>query len=487
MDRRTLGLLAIGVVLLMILVGFVGSVLGGLPSQTVALVEAELQNFERDAATFSAEKETVEAALASEPELFTATEYQQGWRDRLDEAQKRLDAAESDLAEVRALREANESASVGKIDELLTRTRAARVFAANEATEMSSVASLRVGFKQNLDQKIRELAAAHEAVAGTNFSAARNRIEQASMDWPGKKSDLQKRLSAVSEMVDGANQAWQTIETENAKRGSGGSVTYDQIIPAAQSLTDYGKTVPASLDQITVLVSQLYRSWDRILVDMEIREGTDVTFHHKIKTVDVSIKDVANKTNETSEREEWKQISESEYKAMGKNLGMTVERKSAGKYDHEAEKIAQPAGFAYMCPPGERQNQYGYWQTSSGGSFWVFYGQYAMMRSLFWGPGYYRPIYYNHYNNYNTAYRSGRSYYGTSSAGRQRYGTSGTFTSSRYANSSYKRTGGFKNSQYVRSGGSYRGSRFESRPGSSRGSFGRSSARQSGSRFGRGK
>ncbi len=119
-------------------------------------------------------------------------------------------------------------------------------------------------------------------------------------------------------MVDGANQAWQTIETENAKRGSGGSVTYDQIIPAAQSLTDYGKTVPASLDQITVLVSQLYRSWDRILVDMEIREGTDVTFHHKIKTVEVSIKDVANKTNETSEREEWKQISESEYKAMGK-------------------------------------------------------------------------------------------------------------------------------------------------------------------------
>ena len=161
---------------------------------------------------------------------------------------------------------------------------------------------------------------------------------------------------------------------------------------------------------------------------------------------------------------------------MEKNLGMTVEHKSAGKYDHEVVRVAQPAGYAYIAPRSQGRNQYGEWRSGSGGSFWVFYGQYALMRTLFWGPRYDRPIYANDYDRYSRHHRYGRTYYGTDATGRRRYGAGGSFTSSRYASSNYNRSGGFKSSRYVQSGGTYRGSRYETR-----------TSRSSASRFGRGK
>ena len=485
MDRRTLILLTCGVVVLMFLVVFIGNVMGGLPSETVALIEAETTNLERDLSTFDNEKRAVEGAIQAEAPLFLT--LQEGWNDRLQVAEERLGEAQKDLDRVRLLREEDKREAHGEVDELLTGIRAARIFAVNEASEMSSAAKFRVDFKQNRAQKVQALRGLHESVAGTNFSAVRSLVEQAALDWPAKGDDLEGRLALVTQMVDRANEAWQTIQQEDAKLEAGGSgkdVNFDGIIEAATVLTDLNKTVPASTAQIGELIPQLYRSRDKILEDMEIREGLDVTFHQKFKIVEVQIKDVAAKENEPTVREEWHQVSSSDYKKMEKVLGMAVERKSAGMYDHEAERIAQPAGYAYMAPPSQERNQYGHWQHGSGGSFWVFYGQYAFMRNMFWGPRYYRPTYSRDYNNYRATSRAGRTYYGTDASGKPRYGTGGSFTNSRYASSSYNRTGGFRNSRYVTSGGTYRGSRASS---SSRTMSVRGSSRSSGSRFGGGK
>ena len=49
---------------------------------------------------------------------------------------------------------------------------------------------------------------------------------------------------------------------------------------------------------------------------------------------------------------------------MEKDLGMAIEHKPAGKYDTESERVAQPAGFAYMAPPGQ-SNQYGHWEQQA--------------------------------------------------------------------------------------------------------------------------
>ena len=71
-------------------------------------------------------------------------------------------------------------------------------------------------------------------------------------------------------------------------------------------------------------------------------------------------------------------------------------------------KSAQGAGSHLVGNP-----RYGQWrQNSSGQSFWAFYGQYALMRSLFFSP---RPYYYSSwYPNRGWSYYGnvGRNYYG---------------------------------------------------------------------------
>jgi hypothetical protein len=483
MDRKTLIMLAVAVVVLMVIIMLPAMIPRALSSETIALVDTEVQNFERARSTFSGAKSRIENAMLSAPALFASAQFREGWPQRLAAAQKRLDDAQEDLDQAKFLREENKGESEGKIDGLLTRVREARAFAVNDVTEMSQVAEFRLDFKRGRGEKVRELERAHQAVAGTNLSAIQSRVEQAIVDWPGKRQDLNSRL-AVTQMVERANDSWQTVQEENAKQESptagldesGLYLDYDRMIDAAASLIAYQRTVPATVQQIGNLVDQLYRSWDRILIDLNIREGLDVTFHQKLKIIEWVIKDVAAKEHEHTEREEWRQVSESEYKAMEKNLGMTVEHKSAGKYDHEVVRVAQPAGYAYIAPRSQGRNQYGEWRSGSGGSFWVFYGQYALMRTLFWGPRYDRPIYANDYDRYSRHHRYGRTYYGTDATGRMRYGAGGSFTSSRYASSNYNRSGGFKSSRYVQSGGTYRGSRYETR-----------TSRSSASRFGRGK
>jgi hypothetical protein len=72
-------------------------------------------------------------------------------------------------------------------------------------------------------------------------------------------------------------------------------------------------------------------------------------------------------------------------------------------------KSAQGAGSHLVGNP-----RYGRWQrNSSGQSFWAFYGQYALMRSLFFSP---RPYYYSSwYPNRGWSYYGnvGRNYYGS--------------------------------------------------------------------------
>jgi hypothetical protein len=191
---------------------------------------------------------------------------------------------------------------------------------------------------------------------------------------------------------------------------------------------------------------------------MDVREGETLTLHHKYKTVTVHIQDPQKKQGAHSEREAWVQVSKATFDALEGKLGMSVARKPAGKYEEEAESLAQPAGYSYLAPPGQR-NQYGHWRRDShGGSFWVFYGQYMFMRSLFWGPSYH-PIYPNHYNDYRRSYTSGRTYYGRTETGQRRYGTSSQTTLSSYRSSRYVRSGGYRNSFYKRSGGNLRGYR----------------------------
>ena len=147
---------------------------------------------------------------------------------------------------------------------------------------------------------------------------------------------------------------------------------------------------------------------------------------------------------------------------MRNDLGMAIEHKPAGKYDYESEHVAQPAGLAYVAPPSQGSNQYGYWDRRDGRDFWVFYGQYALLRDLLSNHDY-RPFNRYEWEDYRTYSSRGQTYYGRDeSTNAPKYGSQGTTTQSRYSSSNYAHSGGFRDSSYASKSGSYRSSQYAS-------------------------
>ena len=208
------------------------------------------------------------------------------------------------------------------------------------------------------------------------------------------------------------------------------------------------------------LVEQLYTSWDEILVDMEISEGYEVEFYHTLKRVSLRLDPAGDSEPEPQEQTRRRKVSRVTYERHDKHLGLALRSKPPGVYDHEVETVPQPPGFAYMASPEQGSNRFGHWEQRGGTSFWHWYGQYAFMRSLFWGDSW-RPIDRSDYRRYHDRRESGRTYYGGSGS-RQRYGTGGTATTSRYRSSKYLRSGGYRNTRYVQSGGKFRGTKYTS-------------------------
>jgi len=205
------------------------------------------------------------------------------------------------------------------------------------------------------------------------------------------------------------------------------------------------------------LSAQLYDSWDKLLVDLEARGPRE-----KIRTVRTHVTGASANGGVTSSDEKWVDVSPGQFEAVKNNLGMAIEHKPAGKYDIEAERVPQPAGFAYMAPPGQ-SNQYGHWDHHDGRDFWVFYGQYALMRDLLFNHSY-RPLDRYEWEGYRYSQRSGQTYYGRDEAAGQapKYGTQGTATQKSYEGSTYAKGGGFRDSKYANKSGGYRDSQYAS-------------------------
>lgn len=118
----------------------------------------------------------------------------------------------------------------------------------------------------------------------------------------------------------------------------------------------------------------------------------------------------------------WEKVSEDYFFGHENDMGMEVASKKA---DGTVNKTPTPPGFNEYVG----NEKYGKWQRDdSGRSFWVFYGQYAMLRSLF-GYGAY-PVYRTGWNDYDRNYRgSSKRYYGEkSSTGGSRFGTNSAAT-----------------------------------------------------------
>lgn len=163
-------------------------------------------------------------------------------------------------------------------------------------------------------------------------------------------------------------------------------------------------------------------SFSIILYDMDVT-GTFVrTYQHQYKIVTL------DKDTPEEKITDWMEVSEEYFRMNENNMGMEIAAKSA---DGKISKMASPPGYSSYVG----NSQYGQWRDNgSGGSFWEFYGKYAMMSTMFNMMA--APIHRGYYDDYRSNYYGRQAYYGPkSSDGSTAYGTQSAFARKTAANS----------------------------------------------------
>jgi hypothetical protein len=458
MSRSGLKFLAVLLSVLIVAVLFAG--LDDLPrgvrqqidSERTALLSAQTQ-----VRTAAGE---VAGDLQREPDLFHAVPASAQWTGTLDRQTSTLQSAAQDIAELTRLQKANRRTDRQRAAQLLAHERDLRTSALSAAVAVRNQAAHWIDVKQHLPEQVGQMESDYRAIHGFDMAPLAAAVQKAETDWPQKKADLDTRVSSLKESIAQSEALWQ--KSAEARRAAAANdfahLDFAALMAAAGSLHSTAASLPGTSREIVALTGQLYNSWDKLLVDMRKRGGD---YEQKLRTVTTHYPDAAAKNGETTSDERWVTVAQPTYRAMQNDLGMAVEHKSAGQYDSEAERVAQPAGFAYMAPPGQT-NQYGYWDHRDGRDFWVFYGQYALLRDLLFNRSY-RPLERNDWDGYYQSRRSGQTYYGHDSAtGAPTYGSQGTATQDRYSGSTFAKGGGFKSSQYASKPGSYRDSPYAS-------------------------
>ena len=467
--------LSIGLVLLAGLDNLPRSVRAQIDSERTALAAArnEVQSAQHE----------VNRNVQADPALFHDLPAAQPWPARFVQSAALLDNATRDMDSLATLEKRNRRQDRPRVESLLSEERGFRSGAVAGAAGVEKEAAHWEDLKQHLPETLQQMQRDRDAIHGYDLAALSASVQKAETDWPEKKADLDGRLAAERNLVTEGDRLWDSTAEPRRQAAAGNLANLDfgTLLGDADQLHISAAALPANAAELQSLSAQLYTSWDKVLADMETRGiGTSKEYDQKIETVKTQVPDASAKTGTTTSDERWVTVPQSTYQAMQGDLGMAIEHKSLGKYDSESDRVAQPAGFAYMAPPSQGSNQYGYWDHSGGHDFWVFYGQYALMRDLLFHHDY-RPLDRGEWDGYRTYQNRGQTYYGNDSASGQRYGTQGATTQQRYSGSSYAQSGGFKESQYASKSGGFGGSKYASPSGSSAPkTFGRNASPESG-------
>ncbi|MFQ5796082.1 MAG: hypothetical protein ACE5JP_13680 [Candidatus Bipolaricaulia bacterium] len=212
---------------------------------------------------------------------------------------------------------------------------------------------------------------------------------------------------------------------------NGDTWEYFDGLPEDQVLVT-GSTVRVDRDRWNALRINITKSWPRGHTHAEfwIRDVFMKTYH-KYKLIN------GTQVEET----DWVEVDEEDFEDYFDSLGMTIVTKPYGHYEEERLEEATPPGMEYVGNP-----QYGEWRRDDEGrSFWLWYGQYAFMRTLLWGPGFYRPYYHSDWRTWHTDYRGRRPYYGTD-VNNPTYGTRGSTVQNNpnYQRTDFARRGGLR-------------------------------------------
>jgi hypothetical protein len=462
MTRSGLKFLASLLVTAMAVLPFAG--LDNLPRDLRRRIDAERATLASSLRQEQSAKSEVNADLAADPALFKTIASASAWPGQFADSESKLSDAQSKMAELGRLEKADRRQDRDRAESLLVEAQGMRASAAAEAQTTETEAARWVELKRQLPDELRRMEQDYNAIHAFDLASTATAVQKAETDWPDKKADLDSRLQTLRSTISGAEQTWQSEAADRraAAAQDWAHLQFASLVAAADSLKTAAADLPKASADLQALGAQLYVSWDKILVDMETRGiGRARSWDQQIRTVSTRVADAADKTGVVSSDEKWVEVSQATYAAGENDLGMAIEHKPAGKYDAEAERVAQPAGFAYVAPPDVGSNRYGYWDHSGGRDFWVFYGQYALLRDLLFNRDY-RPLERRDWEDYRWSRDAGHTYYGHNAQGTPVYGSQGAATRDRYSGSSYAHSGGFRDSQYASKSGNYRSSPYAS-------------------------
>jgi hypothetical protein len=459
MSRSQLRLSA--VVLVVAIVVVAANALDKLPSGLRSQIDSERTALTATQSQLGGIRTQVDDQVHSAPDLFNALPFGQNYSERMLHASGELRSAANDVDQLTALEKHNRRSDRPQVESLLADEKKNRTQSIADSTSLQKEAAHWVDAAAHLPQQIPEMERSYQAIHSFDLGPVAAAVQRAESDWPAKKSDLESRLATDRAIVTKIDAQWQS--TSDARRKAAAGVVSGPDAGALLAFEDTLQTsaaeLPKKAGELQTLSAQLYTSWDKLLVDMK---NHDAEYQQQIRTVQTRFPDAAAKTGEVSSTEQWTTVPHATYDAMRNDLGMAIEHKSEGQYDFEGEHVAQPAGFAYVAPYSQGSNQYGYWDHRDGRDFWVFYGQYALLRDLLSNHRYV-PFDRYEYEDYRTYSMRGQTYYGRDgSSNTPKYGTQGTTTQNRYSGSSYAKSGGFRDSQYASKSGSYRSSQYAS-------------------------
>ncbi len=406
MSRRSLGFLAVTLIVLMGIVATAG--LDNLPRELRHSIESAQSRLNSDRSTFVERRADLERTLAAEPELFASRKEQ--WAGRLDRAQSRLAAAVAEAATLDQLAKANRRTDSDKARASLSKLEQLRTQADGDLNVVRSEAQRWLSYKRDLPKRLEQMQSQADAIRTFDPESATARVQKAIVDWPAKKDDLQARVTALATLKEQGLKTWESTagERQKATANDVAHLDYATLFDSADKLDQTAKQLKDDAEADNRLADQLYSSWDKVLVQTEQQNG-----HRRlVRTIRTTYPDATLQNPSVSKEDRWEDIDASQFEKAERNEGMVVARKAAGKYDSEAEQVVQPPAYAYVAPPGQ-SNAYGSWNNG----VWNWLPQYLILSQLLQSGSRY-PVTSGDFDAYQNARRRGDTWYGP-------YGSSG--------------------------------------------------------------
>ncbi|SEH08918.1 DUF4178 domain-containing protein [Candidatus Venteria ishoeyi] len=350
-------------------------------------------------------------------------------------------------------------------------------------------------FKKNLPQKLKQYQFHYNLTQPAFLQKLQQRKQQAIKLWSAKNPQVATRLNAVwqqgkFDQIDALSAQTRKLWSANleayqqAKAMQISPAVYQELPKAWDNMAQLTLSVQKQGKELTGLMRTLNTQWETQLVDMEIIEGNEIQFFHTYQIVTTTLSDDAliSPDNVKSKLEQAYQnhiarkrvkVSKTLYNQQEPFMGMTLEYKKLGQFQPLQHII--PLGYSFLSPLESEKNYFGFWRQGQ----WQWLPPYAQWSKALWGA-FYRPT----FSDMQAFLASGqRPWLARQQSNRVRFGNLGAFSLAMFAGSKYYLNNRYRQSRYITSGRTWRGTRYES--SSSSGSYRGSSS--SGSYSGGGK